>query len=314
MDQADSISTAPPGPRVTALIVSFNCVAPLRRCLKSLLASRQRETLEILAVDQGSSDGSNRVDEEFNDVTVLRLPHYIGLTRARNIGIRTAKGEHLLFLTPDVEVQPDTVAALADTLAARPDALAVCPMLVDEEGKAAPQVFRLPGKDDLYRVWRGGELEALPIPDLAGDPVAVELSSGKALLIRKQTLQGINYLDEKFGEHWIDAEVCYEIRRAGKKILLLPQTRAVVQTGGLWRPSTSAERAAFAADCALGAAAYLKKHEGFGAGLGLQVKATLRAVAAAVGGSLVCSDLAYRWGLVARLFAGQKLDGGTQSM
>jgi len=164
------------------------------------------------------------VDEEFHDVTVLRLPHFIGLTRARNIGIRTAKGEYLLFLTPDVEVQPDTIPVLADTLAARSDALAVCPMLIDERGKALPQIFRLPGKDDLYRVWRGGELEALPNPGPASEPVAVEFPSCKALLIRKQTLQGINYLDEKFGEHWIDAEVCFEIRRAGKK-----QTSASIQ-------------------------------------------------------------------------------------
>jgi len=52
-------------PRVTVVVVSRNRAALLRRCLESLEKSQGRQTLQIVVVDNGSSDGSAQLDADF---------------------------------------------------------------------------------------------------------------------------------------------------------------------------------------------------------------------------------------------------------
>src|SRR5579872_5132320 len=101
-----------PTPKVTALVFSYDSAPALRRCLAALEGSNDRALIEILVVDCGSHDESPQLDSEFAGITILRLPRYFGRTRALNIGTRTAAGEFLLLMTPEVEVLPTTVPAL----------------------------------------------------------------------------------------------------------------------------------------------------------------------------------------------------------
>ena len=55
--------------QVSVLIVSHNSIAALRRCLTALEASKGRETMEILVMDNGSRDGSSTIDSEFTHIT-----------------------------------------------------------------------------------------------------------------------------------------------------------------------------------------------------------------------------------------------------
>src|SRR5947209_14906981 len=84
----EDISTAP---RVTALVVSRNCAEDLRRCLAGLESTVPRNMLEILVVDNGSRDESATMDSEFPSAQFLRMPKNFGITKALNIGLRTAK-------------------------------------------------------------------------------------------------------------------------------------------------------------------------------------------------------------------------------
>ena len=88
-------------------------------------------------VDCGSHDESPQLDAEFPNITILRLPRYFGRTKALNIGTRTAAGEYLFFLTPEVEVLPTTIPALVAQLEADPNVMAACPLLLDTEAKQA---------------------------------------------------------------------------------------------------------------------------------------------------------------------------------
>src|SRR5215469_7278561 len=124
-----------PSPKVTALIFSYDSAPALRRCLAALEGSNDRALIEILVVDCGSHDESPQLDSEFDSITILRLPRYFGRTKALNIGTRTAAGEHLFFLTPDVEVLPTTVPSLLARLEADSDTVAVCPLLLDTESR-----------------------------------------------------------------------------------------------------------------------------------------------------------------------------------
>jgi glycosyltransferase involved in cell wall biosynthesis len=284
---ADPASLEPQGPRVSVILVTYNQAAALRRAVEALERSAGRERMEILVADCGSSDDSARIDSAFPAVQMLRLPHHLGAARAMNIATRTAKGDLVLYLSPDAEVEPGTVAALADRLEPESNTVAVCPLLVDEQGRPVPRVYRIPGSDALAAAASGAALPQAPL-DLAQDCVPVEYPSLDALMIRKVFIRGMNYFDQRYGHYWVDLDLAMQARRASKQILLYPSIRAVLHAA----PDPLAGSALAAADRITGAAAFLGKYEGMGAALRFRLGAALSALgrfdlnglAAALGG------------------------------
>lgn len=277
----------PPPPKVTALIFSYDSAPALRRCLAALEGSNDRSNIEILVVDCGSHDESPQLDSEFPQTTILRLPRYFGRTRTLNIGSRTAAGEYLLFMTPDVEVLPTTVPALLARLESDSDAVAVAPLLLDTDAKPAEQFFRLPTPQT------GTHLVPVDV-DKSAEAVDVEYATFQALLVRKYFVRGINYLDERYGEFGGDAELCYQIRRAARKTLALPQVTALYTPCS---PYSASAETILAADRVHGAAVYFGKHYGFLTGLLFRIKSALGAL------------FTGRLGLFAALVSGSKIDG-----
>jgi GT2 family glycosyltransferase len=261
------------------VVVSHNRASLLRRCLESLEASEDRGRLQIIVIDNGSSDGSAQWDAEFPKIQFVRLPKNFGLTKAMNVGWRAADAPYAFFLHDDAAVEPSTIGRLADVLDGSAEAAAVCPLLVDAEGRPAPQLGSLPPDGN----WRPA--------DASGDkPVAVEYPRGAALMMRVFLIKAIRQIDEHYGQFGGDADLAAQILKAGRKILLVPDARTRHDGSEGY---SSAERA----DFLLSRVVFLEKYRGFGAGL----KARL----AAILGPLV----SFRLAEFRHTLAGQKIDG-----
>ena len=99
------------------VIPVYNAKASLERCVDSWLC-QTRKDLEIILVDDGSSDGSKELCDELaknHSGTCLRVIHQAnsGVSAARNAGIRAAEGEFLLFTDSDDYVEPDYLEKMA---------------------------------------------------------------------------------------------------------------------------------------------------------------------------------------------------------
>jgi hypothetical protein len=206
-----------------------------------------------------------------------------------NIGARTAKAELVFYLSPNVEVAPDTVTQLADRLEPASDTSAVAPLLVDPVGSIVSREQKIreavTGKDP------GQAITA------TGESVAVEYMSSDALMVRKQFIKGMNYFDERFGHFGADADLAMKIRNAQRRIRVYPGIRATIHA----TPDPLEGDPLFAADHASGVAAWLAKYDGFFSGLSYRIGAILRALAG------------FRFKELTALVSGQKLDG-SQSM
>ena len=178
--------------RVTAVVVSYERAGLLRRCLEALERQEERETIEVLVVENGSRDESTAVLEDFPQVRPIPLPRNLGLTKAMNLGWRAAEAEYVLFLHEDTELPPHGVREMAAALDARADATAVCPLLVDEEGRPAPQLGNWPPDD---RWAPAGE---------ADEPYGVDYPRGAAFMIRKFFCQAMRRIDERYGQWVVD--------------------------------------------------------------------------------------------------------------
>ena len=115
---------------LSVVIPVFNARDSLRSCLEHLFRS-DIDDYECIVVDDGSTDGSADVAREFR-VTVVSTGFRGGPARARNLGVRAAKGEILLFVDADVWVEPDTLRRVSDFFAANPDVSAVFGSYDDE--------------------------------------------------------------------------------------------------------------------------------------------------------------------------------------
>jgi GT2 family glycosyltransferase len=291
------IEPEPQAPRVSAILVSYNQAAALRRAVQALESSRDRDKLEILVVDCGSRDESTQLDTDFPAINMLRLPHHLGAARAMNIATRTAKAELLFYVSPNVEVAPETVTALADHLqpdpeAAETDVAAVLPLLVDAEGHPASRIHPIPTRAELQEAARGGALPSTEL-DLAQESIAVAYPELDAILIRKHFVRSMNYFDPRFGHYWADADLAMQIRRAGKQIRLYPGVRAIYHPA----PDPVEGDSLAKADRVNGAAALVGKYEGGMAGFSFKLGAVLSALAR------------FDLGMVGKLTGGQKLDG-----
>lgn len=285
-------SEEPAAPRVSAILAGYNRAAALRRAIEALEQSQDRERLEILVVDCGSRDESPQLDVDYPGITMLRLPHNFGATKAMNIATRTAKAEVLFYLSPAVEVAPDTVTKLADHLEEATDTAAVCPLLMDDESRLISNARKIPTPATMAAIYRGASVPGVEI-DLAAESIVVEYPGLEALMISKQFIKGMNYFDDRYGEYWADADLAMQIRRAQKKIRLYPAIRVKLHRA----PDPLAGDPYFRADRALGAAAFLGKYNGFPAALRFRMAAALSAL-----GGLRLREFG-------AIVSGQKVDG-----
>ena len=93
---------------VSVVMPVHNGLPYLRQSLPPLLTSRDEELLEVLVVDDGSTDGSGDFARECG-ARVISSGGHLGPAGARNVGVRVARGQIVLFVDADVVVHPDAV-------------------------------------------------------------------------------------------------------------------------------------------------------------------------------------------------------------
>lgn len=273
------VPEAPQAKRISIVIVSLQRVESLRRSLESL-----GDTHQVVVVDNGSSDGAGTLDGEFPGVQYSRLPRNFGLTKALNIGLRAIEGEYILCLHDDTRITAEAVSRLADFLEAHPDAGAVCPLLTDDSGTPVAQMRALPTPADPD--------PELVLPTASGEEITVDSVSGAAIMFRAFFLRALRHIDERYGTYGGAVEICQQMRRASKKVVILRTVTAVHE--GLRSPVPAN---LLEADRAAGTAVFLGKHHGFASGLIYRLKTGLSAF------------FTLRFSLLAGAISGQKIDG-----
>jgi len=260
--------------RISVVIVSFNRKDTLRESLAALGDAHQ-----VLVVDNGSTDGSATLDTEFPSVRFIRLPKNFGLVKALNIGIRAADGACVLILHDDTLIDAAAVSKLADYLEEHTEAGAVCPLLL-HDGQPALQARPLPtpaAPDPAFQITQSTEAECV---------------RGAAIMFRTYFLRALRQIDERYGNYGSIVELCAQIRKANRKLVILRDVTAE------HKASRSPMKAgALEGDRASGTAVYIGKHFGFIAGMLYRLKTGLAAL------------LTFRFKVVAGVFSGVKIDG-----
>ncbi len=219
---------------VSVVVVTFNAVAYIERCLASVAG------YETIVVDNGSTDGTPAlVRERFPGVTLIEQENR-GMGGGNNTGIREGSGRYAFLLNSDAWVESDAVERLAAFADAHPRAAAVGPRLRNPDGtlqrsvRGDPTLWRL-ATEYLFLRKLGPKTDALNAFYGGGFPhdVArlVESLQGAALLVRREAIDEVGLFDESFFMFSEETDWLARFREAGWEVWFTPAAE-VVHLGG----------------------------------------------------------------------------------
>jgi GT2 family glycosyltransferase len=229
--------------KLSVIIVSWNCRDLLARCLDTVFASKLERDFEVIVVDNSSTDGTAAfVQETYPQVKLIANRENAGFARANNLALRQARGELILLLNPDTELQADTLQVMVDFMDKHPECgMAGCKVL-NPDGTLqlacrrnipglADAFFKLSGLSRLFP--RSRRMARYNLTYLPADRVAiVDAVSGSFLMTRRAVMDKIGLLDERFFMYGEDLDWCWRSVRAGYQNYYVPDTSIVHYHGG----------------------------------------------------------------------------------
>ena len=122
---------------ISVIIPVYNVEKYLRRCLESMIVQTYQE-MEIILVDDGSTDSSGRICDEYarqhDNITAYHKENG-GLSDARNYGLARSSGEYVAFLDSDDWAEPEMYARLHEAMVTHDADIAVCNYYIHQDGK-----------------------------------------------------------------------------------------------------------------------------------------------------------------------------------
>jgi hypothetical protein len=217
-------------PEVAVVIPTWNSAALLPRLLDSIAA--QEAPIELLAVDNGSEDGTADLLRE-RGIPHLTLGRNTGFAHAVDFGAARTAAPFVMPLNADTELEPGSLAALAAVLAADPGLGGVQPRILQLEGEARDV--------DAARLYSAGM--ALTTDGRAVETGAGEAQSpawlrprevfgvcGAACLLRRELFDALGGYDESYVSFYEDVDLNVRARVAGRRFAYVPE--AVVWHAG----------------------------------------------------------------------------------
>jgi GT2 family glycosyltransferase len=193
-------------------------------CIGSLCRLSYGNT-EVIVVDQASNDGSvERIRAQFPFVRVIASDTNLGFTGGNNLGMEYATGEYYLLLNNDTVVEPDFLEKLVAVAEQDKCIGALSPLIKYHQSPGMIQYAGGPKKLDLIRfrsTWRG-TFEA----DTGQYHRAEETSiaHGAAFLVRRDVVDRVGKLDDRFFIYYEELDWSLRIRNAGYKIMVVPSS------------------------------------------------------------------------------------------
>jgi GT2 family glycosyltransferase len=235
------------------VIVSTNEAKWLEPCLSTVLAAAGGASLDVVVVDNESTDGTAAlVTEKFPAARIVESANH-GFSHANNRGAATCDARYVLFLNPDTEIVEGNFGDLVAAMDARPEVGLVGVRQLTGDGTLWPTIRYFPslpralGEALASERWprRGrwaGERE-LDL-DVYEREHPCDWTSGSFMFARREALLGAGLLDERFFIYSEETDLCLRVKQAGWEIRHLPTMTIVHHAGkGGVRPKMVAQDA-----------------------------------------------------------------------
>lgn len=203
-------------PAISAIIITYNSGAVVSRATKSL-----GSVSEIVCVDNASADGGRSVLRD-KRTRLIRNSENVGFGTACNQAARSARGEFLLFLNPDVALKQGCLAALSRAIKRYPDCSVFIPRTIKPDGTTW---YRDRSRIEEWR--QRGRRFRNPVQ---GD-CCTRFVDGGVFMIRRDLFLSLGGFDENIFLYHEDDDLSQRLAEAGQPMVVVADAEAVHDLG-----------------------------------------------------------------------------------
>jgi GT2 family glycosyltransferase len=212
---------------ISIIIVNWNTKDLLKNCLDSVYQTVNNLALEVIVVDNASTDGScEMLERDFPQVIRICNQKNKGFGAANNQAFAVMNGQYALLLNTDAVLTPKAVNKLWTFCETNNQAAIVCGQLLNADGSKQNSVASFPNL--LTLAINTSFLEYLfpgQFPSKRYEhsrPVEVDSAIGACMMIRKKALDEIGVFDERYFFFFEETDLAYAMQRADWKIYHVP--------------------------------------------------------------------------------------------
>jgi hypothetical protein len=226
---------------VSIILVNWNTREFLYDCINSVYGNMSNSDFEIIVVDNASSDGSvDMLKLKFADVQVIANTENRGFAAANNQGMLASKGRYILLLNSDTIVLNNSIDKAVAFADAHKQAAVVGSGVLNPDRTLQPTCFMFPSilnmllsASYLYKLFPGSRFfgrERMAWWN-RDDIRQVDVVTGCFMLVRREAIEEVGMMDERFFMYAEETDWCYRFKQAGWKVMFTP-TSTVIHLGG----------------------------------------------------------------------------------
>lgn len=225
---------------ISIIIVNYNTKDLLKNCIDSILKNTFNITYEVIVVDNASSDNSvDMLKSEFKEVKLIESKVNGGFAYANNLGIKISKGRYTFLLNSDTIILKDVLEKMVIYMDENKEIGLLGPKLLNEDRTHQTSISAFPTfKREVYHIYKlknvlkipfiknffvkfGGKLGSKDLEQYMKNfqniesPERVQVLVGAALLIRREVIEDIGMLDERYFMYYEEIDFCYQACKAG---------------------------------------------------------------------------------------------------
>lgn len=235
--------------KLSIITVTWNNQEQITTLIESVQAACENLSFEHFVVDNASKDNTVKIVERYEQVRLIKNDTNSGFGHANNQALADSTGEYILFLNPDMQLQPGSLDTMVAWMESNPDIGLASPKLVDEHGNlnldATPRRFP--------RLWEQLAL-LLKVPHLfprvldryhmrgfnSEKEQDVDSVRGAFMLIRREITDKLGWgFDPRYYFWYEDVDTCREVWAMGKRVVYTPVITAVDFVGQSFKQRTS---------------------------------------------------------------------------
>lgn len=213
------------------VIVNYNAGAYLSRCVATVFEHSGDSAIEVIVVDNDSSDGStDAVSAAFPALRIIRNADNRGFGRAANQGIAAGSAPYAFVLNPDSEIRSGSIADLIQTADGAPRVAVLGVLTSEPDGTVYPSARQIPRLTDALGHALLGPFakqnrftRAYTLADWDRKTERdVDWVSGSCMLVRRGALEQVGGFDPGYFMYAEDADLCTRMRDAGWTVRFSP--------------------------------------------------------------------------------------------
>ncbi len=224
---------------ISIVILNWNTRDMLASCLDCIAQSVAGFDVEIIVVDNASSDGSQAmVRERFPHVHLIANRENVGFAGGNNQAMAVSGGRYMLLINSDAFLMADALRAMLDLAEASPQVGIVGAQLLNVDGSFQASHTPFPNLWQEFLILSGlgrrlhGRWYPSQGPEEDKGPQIADYVEGACLLVRREAYKEVGGLDEGYFMYAEEVDWCFAMRKKGWQVWYQPAARVIHLGGG----------------------------------------------------------------------------------